>query len=314
MKLLQLTIATAQEAEEALTEYLTTELLAQGVEVRRRSDFIAVPNRSHGETIDLASVAALPEDIEVTGYFNATEDAHKLQLLVQAKLAELASYGLQTGTRQITQQVVADTDWSESWKQYYHVVHVTRNLTIVPKWLDYTPVLPDEQTIILDPGLSFGTGTHITTQLALLLIEKALRARQRVLDVGTGSGILSIAAEKLGADQVIATDIDEQAMTAAKENIGLNNSSKIALVQSDLLNDVSGQFDLIVANILTEVLLPLTEQLAEHLAATGRVIMSGIDQDQLPKLEEALRLHGFSITIRVQQERWVALLIERQQD
>ncbi|WP_169819064.1 hypothetical protein [Amylolactobacillus amylophilus] len=98
MKLLQLTIATAQEAEEALTEYLTNELLAQGVEVRRRSDFIAVPNRSHGETIDLASVAALPEDIEVTGYFNATEDAHKLQLLVQAKLAELASYGLQTGT------------------------------------------------------------------------------------------------------------------------------------------------------------------------------------------------------------------------
>lgn len=314
MELLQLTIATAQDAEEALSEYLTSELLAQGVEIRRRSDFTDVESRTHGETIDIADVADLPEDIEVTGYFSTDRDSGELKILIQAKLAELASYGLATGSREITEGVVADTDWNESWKQYYHVVSVTRDLTIVPEWLDYEPKTADEHVIRLDPGLSFGTGTHITTQLALLLLEKAIRPNDRVLDVGTGSGILSIAAEKLGAKQIVATDIDEQAMTASKENISLNNSNKIELVESDLLANVTGEFDLIIANILTEILLPLTGQLAEHLAAGGQVIMAGIDIDQLRKLEESLNMHQFTIKMRVQQERWVALLIEQQKN
>lgn len=314
MKLLQVNIQTSHEVEEALTEFLTTDLGAEGIEVRRLQDFKDAKLHHMGEVVDLDEITNLPEDIEVVGFFKADTATADLAKAIEAKLTELKSYDLAIGTGDITFAFVEDTDWNQAWKKFYDVVQVTHDLTIVPEWLEYSAQTPDEKLIFLDPGLSFGTGTHITTQLALLGLEKVLRPGQKVLDLGTGSGILSIASEKLGAASILATDLDEQALTASKTNLALNGSRKIKLLESNLFSAVEGKYDLILANILTEILVLMVPDLADHLADKGSVIFSGIDIDQLPKLEKLLIEYNFEIKIRMQQERWVALIVTRKEE
>lgn len=314
MKLKSLKIQTANEVEEALTEYLVTELGAVGTEVRRRQDFIAAGERHQSELVELDLIEDLPADIEVIAYFNEDADLQLSMKEVQAKLAQLVSFGLAIGEGTISTGEIADQDWNTVWKNYYDVVQVTHDLTIVPEWIDYQPKHADEKIIRLDPGLSFGTGTHITTQLALLALEKIMLQPQTVLDLGTGSGILAIAAHKLGATKITATDIDEQALTASKTNLALNQIADVQLSESDLFSNVHGQYEIVIANILTEILLLLVPNLAEHLAPQGQVIMSGIDIEQLPKLTAKLSEYGFEIKLQMQQERWVALIVVKKEE
>ena len=311
MKLLVIKIETSHEIEDALSVYSQDNLNALGVETRKRSDFEQAGWLHDSTVVELDDIKDLPEDMQFMAYFDEEADREDLVKKYQNKLEELKDYGLNVGEGEITTSYIADQDWNTAWQKYYHVIDFSRHLAIVPEWEDYKPAFPDQKLIKLDPGLAFGTGNHKTTQLAMMGLERAMIKPQTVVDVGTGSGILAIAASKLGASQVLATDISDESMTAAKENSALNDITNIELQKTSLLQDVKGKFDIIVANILAEILLDLIPQMDEHLNENGQVIFSGIDYLQLPKIEKALAENGFKIDLTMKQGRWIGLGITR---
>ncbi|EEQ27033.1 50S ribosomal protein L11 methyltransferase [Lactobacillus gasseri] len=315
MKLLAVKVECSHELEDGLSFFMQDELDAQEIESRKRSDFVAEGQKHDSSLVELDDIENLPKDLELTAYFNY-ENADKKELVkkITDKIAEMKGYGLNTGEVLISTKEVADEDWNTAWQKYYHVIDFSRHLAIVPEWEDYHPAFPDQKLIRLDPGLAFGTGGHTTTQLVLLAMERALVKPMSVLDIGTGSGILAIAASKLGASHVLGTDISDEAVTAAKENIALNDVNNINVRKANLLKDIDDKYDLIVANILADILLELIPDLDSHLNKEGKVIFSGIDYLQLSKVEKALAENNFEIKMKMQEGRWIGLLVARKPD
>ncbi len=314
MKLLEVKIETSYDVEDALSYFAQEDLQALGIEARRRSDFEQAGWLHDSTVVEMDDIKDLPAEVEFIAYFDEESDRDEVVKAFEDKLKELAGYGLRTGEGTISTSYIADQDWNTVWQKYYHVINLSRHLAIVPEWESYKPAFPDQQIITMDPGLAFGTGNHQTTQLAMLGIERAMVKPLSVVDVGTGSGILAIAAHKLGAKSVLGTDISDESMTAAKENAGLNDFAGLKLQKTSLLADVEGKFDLIVANILAEILLDLIPQLDSHLNEDGQVIFSGIDYLQLPKIEQALSENGFKIDMKMRAGRWIGLCISRKED
>lgn len=313
MKLLAIKIKAGHEIEDGLTYFLQEQLQAQGIEVRKRSDFVEQENRDRSILVELDDIDNLPEDLEITGYFEADQDKDELVKKITTKIDEMKGYGLDTGKVSLKTKYVADQDWNTAWQKFYHVIDFSRHLAIVPQWEDYQPAFSNQELIRLDPGLAFGTGGHTTTQLVLMALERSIVRPMKVMDIGTGSGILAIAASKLGAQEVLATDISEEAVTAARENIKLNDLDNIEVKKANLLKDTNEKFDLILANILAEVLVDLIPDLDTHLTEEGKVIFSGIDYLQLPKIERLLEEYGFKIKLKMREGRWIGLLIARKE-
>ena len=311
MKLLIIKIETSHEVEDALNIYSHDVLKCLGTETRKRSDFEQAGWESDSTIVKLDEIKDLPEDLEFLAYFDMEQDQAELVKKYQKKLSELEDYGLKIGQAKVTASYIKDEDWNTVWQKFYHPIDFSRHLAIVPEWEEYQPAFKDQNIIKLDPGLAFGTGSHKTTQLALLGLEQILVKPETVCDVGTGSGILAIASSVLGASSVLATDISDEAITAANENISLNNLNNIKLQKTNLLNQVKSKYDIIVANILAEILLDLIPELNEHLNSNGKVIFSGIDCDQIEKIRTALTTNGFQIILSMQQGRWIGLIIER---
>jgi ribosomal protein L11 methyltransferase len=211
---------------------------------------------------------------------------------------------------------IAEADWAEAWKQHYAVLHVGRRTVIVPRWLSHTPEASSsaagEVVITLDPGMAFGTGTHPTTRLCLEALEGYVdRVPEvgRVLDMGTGSGVLSIAAAKQGARSVQALDIDELAVAAARENVAENGVSALVEVGSGSVDAVRGTYDLVLINILAQVICALLEQgLADAVCPGGTVIASGIIDEREPEVRTAFEAHGLTVVDRLVERDWVALV------
>lgn len=313
MKLLAVKINCGHEIEDGLTYFLQDELRAQGIEARKRSDFILEGQKRDSSLVELDDIQDLPEDLELTAYFDEKVDKEEVISQIKDKIEQMQGFGLDIGNVSISTKNVADEDWNTAWQKYYHVIDFSRNLAIVPEWEDYKPAFKDQKLIRLDPGLAFGTGGHTTTQLVLLAMERALTKPMTMMDIGTGSGILAIAGSKLGANRILATDISDEAVTAAKENIKLNDIDNITVKKANLLKDTDQKFDLIVANILAEILLELIPDLDSHLNGDGQIIFSGIDYKQLPKIEKALADHNFEIKMKMQEKRWICLLIARKE-
>ncbi len=311
MKLLIIKIETSHEVEDALNIYSHDVLKCLGTETRKRSDFEQAGWESDSTIVKLDEIKDLPEDLEFLAYFDMEQDQAELVKKYQKKLSELEGYGLKIGQAKVTASYIKDEDWNTVWQKFYHPIAFSRHLAIVPEWEEYEPAFKDQKVVKLDPGLAFGTGSHKTTQLALLGLEQILVKPETVCDVGTGSGILAIASSVLGASSVLATDISDEAITAANENISLNNLTNIKVQKTNLLNQVKSKYDIIVANILAEILLDLIPELNEHLNSNGKVIFSGIDCDQIEKIRTALTTNGFQIILSMQQGRWIGLIIER---
>ena len=201
-----------------------------------------------------------------------------------------------------------EEDWAESWKQYYHPIPLGR-ITIVPAWQDYS-AKDGEIVVRMDPGMAFGAGTHETTRLAVLLLEETLAGGEKVLDVGTGSGILAIVSEKLGASLVRGYDIDPVAVRVARENAEENGAKNVSFGTSDLLASVEkpeGGYDLAVANIVADVLLRMAPDLPACLRPGARLICSGIIEPRLPELREGMTAAGFREEKIVSENDWYAL-------
>ncbi|MBX5489995.1 MAG: 50S ribosomal protein L11 methyltransferase [Chloroflexi bacterium] len=207
---------------------------------------------------------------------------------------------------------IVEADWENAWKRHFHVRHVGRRLVIVPSWRQHTP-RPDEVVLHLDPGMAFGTGVHPTTRLCLLLLERWLAPGSAVLDLGTGSGILAIAAAKLGAARVVARDIDTTAVRVAAENVARNAvSDRVAVAQGDLASvPCAERFALALANINLRVLREVLPDLAERLAPGGAAILSGVLREYEPALRAAVEAAGLQWRERRRQQDWLAAVVVR---
>lgn len=202
---------------------------------------------------------------------------------------------------------IADEDWSESWKEHYHILHYGNRIQVVPEWLE--PDYPEDIVIRIEPGMAFGTGEHETTSLCMNWLEELIQPEMAVFDVGTGSGILAIAARALGAGRVDAMDFDPVAVMATVKNAARNNSS-IMIYKSDLLRDCVGKADLIIANIVADVILMLVPQLEEHLNENGKFLCSGVLVERADDVCAALEDTGFSITEKRIDGEWCAILAQ----
>ncbi len=204
---------------------------------------------------------------------------------------------------------VAEEDWAESWKKFYTILHIGRRLVVKPSWLEYTPQA-DEVVIVLDPGMAFGTGLHPTTRMCLAALEDRITPETRVFDVGAGSGILSIAAARLGAREILAVDLDPIAVEAATRNVALNHVESRVQVHAGSIDVETHRehFDLVCMNILAEVISDLAPALAEVLKPGGIVIASGILDYKAEGVVEALNAVGIEVVEKQQEEDWVALV------
>lgn len=205
-----------------------------------------------------------------------------------------------------------EEDYQNSWKKYLFPEKVSEKFVVKPTWREYTPEA-DELIIELDPGRAFGTGSHPTTSLCLKLMEENISEGDSVIDVGTGSGILMIAADRLGASEIYGTDIDELAVESAKENLELNKISeeKAKVYKGDLISVVENKkFDVVVANILADVLLILLHDISKVVKPNGKIIFSGITEDKCELLKREVESLGFTVEEIKADKEWRAMLIK----
>lgn len=254
-------------------------------------------------------------EVQVIAYFADDEKFPKVLAAIRADLAELARFGIQAAPATITVNGIAQSDWENNWKQYYHAQRITRHLTVVPSWEPFEPQQADEKPIVMDPKLAFGTGTHETTQLMMQALETVVRGGESMIDVGTGSGVLAVAARQLGVGPILATDIDDMAVAVAKENLALNPvAADIPVVASDLLADVTvAPVDLIVANILADVIARLIPQTIPLLKPNGYFLVSGIYDAIAPEIEQQLVSHGYHVVQKAQMGEWHSYIAKREE-
>ena len=238
-------------------------------------------------------------------------DAPDNEALLQEILAALPRQPFADFFGEPRVQHLATEDWAEAWKRHYRPLRIGERIVVSPSW-EEPSVGSNEVLIKLDPGMAFGTGTHPSTQLALRLLEKYIRPRSIVLDVGTGSGILAIAAVKLGAARVIATDIDPEAVRTAEENARLNEvRNQITLLVESVID--SGRYPLVLVNILADVIadLLLHERLAARVEDSGVLILSGIIHSRREVVELALRATGMGVIEEISEGDWVAFAAQK---
>jgi len=207
---------------------------------------------------------------------------------------------------------VQDEDWAESWKQYYHTAKIGKRLIIKPSWEEYEGN-PDDIVIELDPGMAFGTGEHASTRFCLEFVDRYIKGGEFIIDAGCGSGILSIAAAKLGAEQILAYDIDEVAVKVAQENIYRNNVQEVITVATgNAIEKLRGKkADIIMANILAEVIMPLIPEAVKTLGTGGKLFVSGIINQYWPEILQQLESNNFFIDEVLREGEWVGAVVHK---
>lgn len=279
-------------------------MLDNGLMIEDFSDFSL--NGMYGELVD--------DEI-----LNADRETVKVSIFVpeEKSVAEYRSFMVERfNTLGITAEITADgmneEDWSESWKQYYKPVPLGR-VTIVPAWEEYT-AREDETVIRMDPGMAFGTGTHETTRLVILMMQDEQLSGKRLLDVGTGSGILSICASKLGAKSCNAYDIDPVAVKVAAENARDGGCDNITVGVSDLLCGVDlseGKYDICVANIVSDIIIRMLPDISQYVKDEAPIILSGIIEPRADEVRECIAKCGYKIAKEMKENDWLGIMIKR---
>lgn len=288
MRWMKVAVHAAAECEEAVTQILLA-AGARGVVLEEADGLRSV-------------VAYLPEG----GAVSPEEIGRRVQALQE--------YGLEPGPARVSVEWVQEEDWAESWKRHYKPLLVGRRLLVKPAWVVVAPT--ERHVIELDPGMAFGTGYHPTTALCLEALDELVRPGDTVVDVGTGSGILAIAAARLGAGAVIAVDIDPQAVQAARDNCRRNGVHQRVWVAEGSTAAARALLarrpaDLVVANILADVIADMAEELFGLLGPGGRLVASGIIDDAAPAVQVRLVAAGFTLLEERARGEWRCLLAER---
>lgn len=304
MKWTEVTVSTSNEAVEAVSNILM-EAGASGVKIDDALDYQNLKPDRYGEIIDLDTIPHVTSGAQVSAYYPETVFVPEILPTIKQRVSQLSNFGLNPAPNEVSMTALSDEDWATAWKKYYHPVRVTRYLTIVPSWEDYQPAQSGELVLRLDPGRAFGTGTHPTTKLCLQALETVINGGEHLIDVGTGSGVLSIAAKAMGVGAVEAYDLDDVAVASAQTNLDLNPVAKdVKVAANDLLAGIDTQADIIVANILAEIIIPLVPQARQNLKRGGYFITSGIIDDKFQTVLTALTDAGFQIAQHTQMGDW----------
>ncbi|SEO32189.1 [LSU ribosomal protein L11P]-lysine N-methyltransferase [Amphibacillus marinus] len=311
MKWSELCIHTTNEAIEPISNILH-EAGASGVVIEDAEDFAKERPTKFGELYELDPADFPEEGVILKAYLPVNSFLGESVEQIKQAINQLLAYNIDIGRNFITVSEVNEEEWATAWKKYYKPVKVSGKITITPTWEDYQPVSTDEIIIELDPGMAFGTGTHPTTVLSMQALERYVKNKQTVIDVGTGSGVLSIAAAKLGATDIYAYDLDDVAVKAARINVKLNKAGDIVTVkQNNLLDHVQVNPDIIVANILAEIILRFEQEAFQLLKPGGIFISSGIIQAKKVEVRQALIAAGFDIIEVNQMEDWISIVAQK---
>ena len=277
-------------------------MLDNGLMIEDYSDFSL--NGMYGELVDESILNADRDTVRVSLFVPEERSPMEYKEFLETRLPEL---GIKA---EIALEGLCEDDWAESWKQYYKPVPLGR-VTIVPAWEKYE-AKEDEIIIRMDPGMAFGTGTHETTRLVIRLMQDELRGGERLLDVGTGSGILSICASKLGARSCNAYDIDPVAVKVARDNVESDGCTNITVGVSDLLKGVDlsdGKYDFCVANIVSDIIIRMLPDVKDYLKSGSPLILSGIIGERADEVRACVLSQGFTVEKEIRENDWVGMLV-----
>ena len=253
------------------------------------------------------------EIVVVTAYFPDDSELHDRLATVEEEMAAIEERIGSCRFGNTCFRTISETDWENEWKQFFHTTRITEHIVIKPTWEEYEAE-PEDKVIELDPGMAFGTGTHHTTGMCMRRLEKVIEPGMTVFDVGAGSGILSIAAAKLGAKNVKAIDIDATAVKVARENVANNNlSSVIEVAKGDLLHATEGKADVIIANIIADIIIMLLPDIPGKLNEDGIFLASGIISDRLEDVTEVAKNNGLYDEAVDTQGGWVVMQMRREE-
>ena len=314
MKWIRFSIDTHVDAVDLLS-YMLDEIGVEGIEIE---DHLPLSEEDKKKMF----VDILPDPVENDNtakvhFYMEPEgcDPEKVILQVQNILQEISQFS-EIGKGTISLSETEDKDWINNWKTYFKPFRAAKNIVIKPTWESYEKEREEDLLIEIDPGIAFGTGSHETTKLCIQALEKYVQKGNTVFDVGCGSGILSIAAIKLGADYVTAMDIDEVAVKVARENMEVNHLSREQysvytgnLLQEGAVREVSGKkYDLLIANILADVIIPLTDLAGQYIKKGGLYITSGIIDTKEEEVRQALLHNGIEILDTTHMKEWCCFI------
>ncbi len=258
--------------------------------------------------IDLIDEELLKKDrtVSVIHLYFSSEDniAEALSYLEPTLAAAGINYKLD-------KSAIKETDWADNWKKYFKVTEIGKRLVICPSWEEY--VNEDKAVLKIDPGAAFGTGTHATTSLCLELLEKYTDSSSHILDIGSGSGILSIASCLLGAEKAVGVDIDPTSVRVAKENAVINSvDSKTELIVGDLAEKIDGQFDIVCANIVADIIIKLNRDIKKYMKKDAVYITSGIIDIRANEVRESFNESGLKIIEELRRDNWYAFALTKE--
>ena len=312
MKWTEVLIKVDPQAVEAVTDILYG-LGAQGVAIDEPVDVERLrEDELYWDYIDEKLLENDTEETKIMAYFSEEETNLPEKIaVIREKIRNLTEFGLSIGSGTVELSNVNQEDWESAWKQYFKPVHVTDRIVVKPEWEEYSPQ-EGEIVIEIDPGMAFGTGTHETTSMCINQIEKNLKAGDMVIDIGSGSGILSMAAVLLGAEKATGVDLDPVAVRVALENVELNNlQDKIEILHGNLTDVIREKADIVVANIMADIILILLEDVRAFIKDDGLFISSGIIQEKRAAVEARLLEKNFRIVEVETKGEWCAITAQK---
>lgn len=310
MDWVEITIRTNTAGTDMVSEALI-QAGSKGTMIEDRNDAeMDMADPSKWDILDPSIIAAMEEDVLVHGYLPADASVRERIDALSRTLSDWTEsrLGFDAGKLTLAVANIRDEDWAENWKQYYKPFRVGEHLVIKPVWEVYD-AQPGDLVLEMDPGMAFGNGTHETTAMCLSLLEEILQPGDLVLDVGTGSGILALAAAALHASHVTAVDLDPVAVRVANENIERNRMQSVITAQvGDLLAGVDLKANVVIANIIADVIIQLSGAVRQHLQPGGAFLCSGIIREREEDVLSALLESGFSIATIKREGEWVAIV------
>ena len=309
MNFTELTIHTTSEGSELVADVLWR-YTNYGVAISDVKDVIAL-QRNKAMYWDYIDDSLTKDGGEaLVKAFVALNETENVVPLIRGDLEELKVNGgdfVSFGTLECTRRIVEGDDWIEIWKKHFRPLHIGEKIVVCPEWIKYEKQ-PDEQVVLLDSNMAFGTGEHETTSMCLKLLQEYITPQSVCVDVGCGSGILGISAVKLGAKSAYLTDIDDIAVKSATHNSEINGvSDRIKVVRSDLLGDAEINADLVFANITAEILCRLAPSVTAHLKRGGTLVLSGIIESRLDMVLDAFSAQGLKLEKQLKEGEWFAL-------
>jgi len=310
LKWIEIIVKTTAEQEEVVTNILY-EADVQGIVIEDYQDVLNLEkNKEEWDIVDEDLINNYYEGIVIKGYLEEETGVQEKVDFVKEKIHSLPRYDLNIKTTEVKVNTIEEIDWNLEWKKNFKPFEVGKNILIKPSW-EKVENKKNKIIIDIDPGMAFGTGTHCTTLLCLEALEKYIEEDDIVYDIGTGSGILSIAACKLGG-RAIGIDIDEDSVRTAKENVRINKcSKKVKILKGNLLNKIKEEADIIVSNIIADAIINMSGKLNDYLKTDGLFIASGILETKEKEVLEVLKANKFKIIESKKMDEWICVVARK---